>query len=674
MKKFDFLTPLKFLPLVGFLLLICLYYVIHKPFDGGGISRIVSSVWCLIMAFAIVALAGGLGRWMLNRLLSGEKNLTILSFVLGLGSLSLVFLLVGMIIGIHPWWAWTVLIALTVLLRRHIFRWVIDFFSESVDIWRHSESLGKVIGWICLIILFSTLVIAFAPPIKFDTLVYHLALPREYIELGNLNYRPGNMFWGMPQIGEMLYTWAMLLAGGRAAVCLGWLIGVITLGGLLQFAARRFNATVGWVAIAGLLSGYTLAASLSWGYIDWFTILFGLGVLILLDQWIETEGKKELILTGVLAGFCLGSKYTAGVIVLAVVAVILWKFFSSIFSKTVKNNNIRILITIVFSLFLFCLSVILITLPWWLKNFLGTGNPFYPFLFPSGAMDAFRLDFYQIPALDSIWETLLLPLTATFLGVEGAAGYSASIGPLLLGLGVFSWLPQPSQTEKQKQTTQMCLVIVLTGLLVWMVGSRFSGYLIQTRLYFAILPALAILSGLGFNGFSQLRPFGIRLQNVVGALIIMCLSYSAFEVSKNMIKTGSLEVLTNLESEEDYLSNNLGWYYPAVNEIANSQPNLNVMMLFEPRGYFCLPYCDPDEILDRWKHDLDTYEDPSKVLNAWKDQGFNHLLFNRFGADFVKESDSRYQSDDWEKLEELLSKLPMTADFGGAYYLYALTP
>jgi hypothetical protein len=673
MKKFDFRNPVRFLLLFGFLLVICLYYVIHKPFDGGFIARIGIQFYCLLIAFTFIASAGGLGKWILNYLNFESKFSSLLSLAVGTGCLSLTFLIISLVIGVHAWWGWIVFIFLVLLLSRHIIGWTNEIYRECVDIWQGSTLMGKIIGGLCFVIIISTLVIGLAPPVKFDALVYHLALPQEYIEQGSITHHPDNMFWGMPQVGEMLYTWLMLLAGEKAAVCFGWLIGVMSLAGFLQFVAQRYNATVGWVAIAALLCGYTMAASLSWGYIDWFAVLFGTCVIISLDSWVETEGRKALILTGVLAGFGLGCKYTAGVIILAALAVILWRVIIIIKNPSHLENQ-RGISYAIYSLCLFCLSILVITLPWWIKNILGTGNPFYPFFFPSGEMDSFRLDFYRLPASGSIWETIFLPFFATFFGLEGASRFSASIGPLLLGLGIFTWLPQPSQTEHQKRTSQMCFVIALSGVLIWMVGSRFSEFLIQTRVYFVLFPAFAILSALGFNGFSQLRPFGIRLQNVIGALVIMCLGFTSLEVSLSMVKMGSLKYLLNLETAEDYLGENLGWFFPAVHQISEDQSNPKVLMLFEPRGYFCIPYCDSDEVLDQWKHDLFLYKEPSEILQAWKAQGYTHLLFNRFGADFVKAGDSRYTIEDWEKLDNLLSGLSIKSNFGDAYYLYALTP
>jgi hypothetical protein len=86
------------------------------------------------------------------------------------------------------------------------------------------------------------------PPLKWDSLVYHLELPRQYIRLGRIGFVEGNLFVGFPQIGEMNFTWAMALRGGAAAATLGWVTGVIALLGVAGFARRLIGGRGGLMA------------------------------------------------------------------------------------------------------------------------------------------------------------------------------------------------------------------------------------------------------------------------------------------------------------------------------------------------------------------------------------------------------------------------------------------
>ncbi len=88
-------------------------------------------------------------------------------------------------------------------------------------------------------------------------------------------------------------------------------------------------------------------------------------------------------------------------------------------------------------LLFYCAGACAFPLFWLVRNLLLTGNPLYPFFIPAAEMDAIRLSVYQGAApYGEWWEGFLIPIRATLWGMESAEGYSVSIGPLLLLLGM----------------------------------------------------------------------------------------------------------------------------------------------------------------------------------------------------------------------------------------------
>jgi len=506
-----------------------------------------------------------------------------------------------------------------------------------------------------------TLLTALAAPIKFDALVYHLSLGQIFSAAGKIIYTPSNIFWGMPLLGEMIYLLAQLGAGLSSAVFVGWLVGVIGLVGIYGYTREKFGTGPGWVSIACLLAGFTLATSIGWGYVDWFAMLFGIAFIIALDLWHQSGSRKFIILVGVFTGFALGAKYTAGVLLVSGAVIVL-------FMNPKKAITSRLL-----DLLLYILVAGAVFSPWLVKNLIATGNPMYPFLEPAGAMDQFRLDFYRGNNPWGSWrEILLLPIYAVTTGIEGAPGFNASIGPLLLGLGLLSWIGWRSRPSKQKNALILSGLVVITGLSVWIIASRFSEYLIQSRLYYAIFPAAAILAGAGYHVFEYWEWKGVRFNRIVGALILLVMAINVFQISVDTISKNSLQEILALQTRQEYINNNLGWYGPTM-EAINVLPNdASVLLLWEPRSLYCLPKCDPDEVLDRWIHDRHLYGDPQDIFDRWKIDGYTHVLFHQAGADYIRRSDDRYSEADWDALEEVLAQLPDPVDFGGAYYLYSL--
>jgi hypothetical protein len=648
---------------VWFVLIVLLYFVTHKPFSPTLALNLARNFGHIFIAVSITAIAGGIGARVIPDMDIGSLAKLSLQSALGFGAIGILILIVGSVFGINTLYSWLGVLVLGMILWRDIIRWA-KAWGDLNKIWQDSQRFGKLIGFGVFLIFLATLITALAPPLKFDALVYHLTLPKIYINSGHVSYVPDNMFWGMTQLGEMLYTLVVALGGIQTATVLGWMFGVLAMVGLLGYANKIFGSQTAWIAVASLLSGYTLAVSLAWGYVDWLAILFGLAVFVSLDMWRVGGGLKELVVAGIFTGMALGVKYTAGVLLLAGLGVILYHAVINVMDRN------KILTNILFYL----IPAITISLPWWVKNGLSTENPFYPFFFPAGAMDQFRLNFYQIPSWGNWQDIVFLPLRATFFGVEGAPGYNASIGPLLLALSPLAFLRWSSRDEEQRRALTTAAIITVLGLAVWVISGQVSAYLIQTRLFLSIFPAIAFLAGVGFNSISQITWSGVSFRKIIGALVLFILGLSVLEVSVGTINQGAAKVMLGLQETDEYLSNNLGWYGKAMNEIRDLPSDSEVLMLWEPRSLYCLPVCNPDEILDRWAHDRYRYGDPKTILTSWQEAGYTHLLFYQTGADFIREDDTRYLTADWDALEGLIGDLPLLKDLGGAYYLYTLEP
>ncbi len=354
-----------------------------------------------------------------------------------------------------------------------------------------------------IFILCESLAVALAPPMEWDTLTYHFALPNAYLQNGHITYLADTMFWGMPQLTEMIYLPAIRIAGIEAAAVTGVLVGAVALLGLLGYVKSKFNNVAAWTAVAAVLAGGSLSWSLATGYVDWMGLLFGWSALAALTHWLEKQDRRMLILAGLFCGGAIGTKYSAGVVLIGAILVL---------GLMPRHQGWK---TFISNIFILGLTAAITSSPWWIKNFLGTGNPFYPFLFPSGAMDQIRLNIYEkAPAWRDWRAVILLPWQATFLGIGGKEGFSADIGPLLVGLSPLAWINWKSRSQAQRTAILTAAIITAAGFVLWAVGSRISGLLIQTRLYFAFFAAWAVLAGAGMDAIWNLKINKHPIRNV----------------------------------------------------------------------------------------------------------------------------------------------------------------
>ncbi len=425
---------------------------------------------------------------------------------------------------------------------------------------------------------------------------------------------------------------------------------------------EKINLTAGWISVACLLGGRSLAASLSWGYTEWLVMLYGVGVFVTLHTWRNAKKEKYLILAGVFAGFALGTKYTAGQLILIGLVLITWEGF--------HYKDRRLLV----NLLLFGSIAVLISLPWWVKNWQATSNPFYPLLFPSGAMTQARLDYYTGGIWGNWLDILILPWQVTVWGVEGRAGFSWSIGPLLLGFGTLSWIGWHTRGAEQKRLISTSVITTLTGFVIWALVSRWNGLLIQTRLYAAFFPAWAILGGIGFDALTKLRAAGVRFGRIATIVVLLVIIFNLIEIGGEVSQKAPFMVLGGGMPPASYRARTLGGYEGAMSALETLPSNSRVLMLWETRSLACLPICDPDEIIDRWYDDSLKYTDVEQILSAWRKQKYTHLLLNIKGAEFVRKNDSRINRESWMKLDSILESLPAPEMVSPGYKLYELDP
>ncbi len=661
------------------------YFVNHKPFSPSTALILGMGIYNLVTALLLTSLAGAVGRWVtrwvrgnmwIGRLLGPagatrpgqpEKPISlgpgvqlVLEAALGFGCLALVFLLVGFTLGVSRLVVWAATLILIVILRKDLGQWIRQWRGLGGLRARQPSLVNSLVIALALI-FFLTLLVALAPPVKFDSLVYHLTIPRLYLAEGRLYYPPENMFWGMPQTVELLYTWAMGLAGPPAAVTLSWVMAGLSVIGVVGLVSGVYRSQIGWAVGAILLSGYSLAISTSWGYVDWGVFLFGFGFFAWLLLWRKTSERTALLLAGLMAGMALGIKYTAGLLLPIGFLVVL-------IQTRERTNILR-------SLLIFGVPAVVVLLPWWGKNLLATGNPFYPLLIPGGEMDPARLAFYQDHHPWGGWlDVVLLPARATYLGLEGGPGYGASIGPFFLVFGVLAFFRWRTVPEDERDLIRIAGLVAGLGVLGWIIASRSSGLLTQTRLYLAVFPALAFLAGAGLNRISQLQIPEVRLGRIALILISVVLWLNVLQVAGRTLQMGSPGFHFGLVEPQRYLEDNLGWYARAMETLRSLPEGDRAVLLWEPRGYYCNPKCDSDEVLDRWVHKMRIGSTPDTVGSEWTAAGYTHLLVYRAGADFIRQDDNRYANTEWEALDLFLDGLPLQEDFGGTYELYQLQP
>jgi hypothetical protein len=631
------------------------YAVFHKPIVPLVALALARNAASFLAAGIGLAIAAGLGRRLFAEPHREGLVRGVIHVALGLGILALFVLALGVLGLLRAWILAATTLAIGLAVRRESWSWLAELLGGLRDAWPTS-GLGKVILGFSSLAVGVGLIEALAPPVHFDALVYHLALPAEFLHEGRLIFTPSNPFWGMPLGASMLYTWAWGLGGLGAATVLGWWVGLFALIGVWGMG-RQSSEAAGVGAVAALLAGESIAASLGWAYADWFAALYGLTLVALVERLSESPSPSGAAWAGLAAGFAFGAKLTAAAAVpLGLAAILL----------TVARRGRRRLA------WRYGLGAFAAALPWLIKNIVATGAPFFPFFGSSHAIDAFRQVLYRSAGEAApVWIRIAAPFVAPFLGVEGAPGFAFSMGPLLLGFlpGLLFLKPDGLRSLR------VAAIVVAGGGLAWSVAGGIDGLASQSRLHFWMFPAWAVIAGGGFAGLSSLTHAGIRFSRVAGGLLILSLALSAIAGLQRSVVANPLLPLFGLETTESYRARRLGAYALAMQAVRDLEPPARVLLLWEARGMDCMPSCVPDAWLDRWIVDRRRGGTSQRILAGWKAEGFTHVLLHQAGMEFVRgDANTFYGPQDWTILDATLAGQTQQAEFGDGYVLYRLGP
>jgi len=298
-----------------------------------------------LLAVAVAGAGWPVLHWLARR---GAPSRGLLAAGVGSGAVALAILGAGLC-GLcfrGPAWICVGLAALAGARRLRVPRWGWAF---GFPCWPLAAALAVAL----LLALLGSL----APEVSFDALAHHLAHPATWAADHRVHGLPYHFLALYPALGEMQYLLAILLDGPQLAklVHFGW--GLFTIAALIAWGRRSLPDAWALAAAAGFALLPYVQTVLMWAYVD----LAASGYLTL-GLMTAAAGGASPALLGVLCGLCAGTKAT-GVFAFVLVAGVLaarraprraWTWFA--------------------------VAGFLTAVPWGVRNWALTGNPFAPFL------------------------------------------------------------------------------------------------------------------------------------------------------------------------------------------------------------------------------------------------------------------------------------------------------
>jgi hypothetical protein len=465
------------------------------------------------------------------------------------------------------------------------------------------------------ILLLAGFVLTLTPENGKDALIYHLAVPKLYLLHHGFYFIPGNAFAGYPMLGEMHYLLALFLQNDILAKAMNYALLCGTLLGIGLFARHVLQnqqfPSLSMLIFVSIPSVFAISHA---AYNDLFVTFLTLAAIYSFFRWSEDRLSAWLILCGLFSGSAAACKYTALLATPLGCLGILWLAYRC---GNGAQETLR-------RLALYVAAALIAGSPFYLKNWIMSGNPFYPFfygIFGGRGWDGDQARLYDLFIQNlgmgrSLLDYLLLPWNLSLRAKMDSPQFDGILGPIFL-----LTLPFLAGLRHWETPVRLILIYVLLTFLFWAFSAQQIRYLIP------LFAVLAIVTGAIVTRYRcRKRIFGLLLCIVAGSL-----AFNGYHIVRDFMKISPLRAVAGIESRDEFLSRTLPPYrmYRFVNR--NLPPDARVFLLYMKNYTFlCDRDCYADSMFEAHTLQKILREESSaeNVRSRMKTIGFTHILYD----------------------------------------------
>lgn len=495
----------------------------------------------------------------------------------GLGTLAYLIFAAGIAGFLYAW----VILSIIALMGVLSFGEIIKFIKEIITT---AKSLGKsklkaaesftIFGMVALGALAIIPALAPSSGLDWDGLAYHLAIPKLYLAKHSIHYVPFISHSNFPFLTEMLYTIGLSLGSTGIAKLFHYAMYLGTAATIYSMCARHINVITGRIGALLFMSVPVIMWEAGVAYADLATAFYITLAVYAVLNWEQTKAHPWIIICGVMCGFAMGTKVLAAV---PIILLCVWILLASGRSKEWGSGFKLALAVGIISL--------LIGSPWYIKSYIYTGNPFYPFLYnifggkywSQGAADAYRgsqLAFGMGRSVDKLfmapWNLMANGTYFFDLPDPKNPKIWGLIGPAFIGL-----IPVYFASAGRNKTVLKIGVLSLMFGISWFILMQYSRYMIT------IIPLLCIPAAAAVDLANKEFKYAKHIVNGFTALCVILSITMGF-----IFSIGASEAAFGSISSEEYLSKTLD-VYSMESYINKTLPeDARIVIFDEVRGFY----------------------------------------------------------------------------------------
>lgn len=637
--------------------------------DASGITLILQHLLTITVTLALLAIVVAIGRTALRRgavPMDGAAEELALAAALGVGAVSTTLLIISFILGPAWYTLWGGLGLLALACRRDLVRLpgllrrcLSEVLGAQVQPHKHRLAAGAL-----ALIIVALVLLALLPPTDWDSLAYHLQVPRQWLLRGHVFMPEDNYHTAFIGVAEVLYLPLLSIGAASATQVLNvgmtLLLGLGTSVATREAAGPRASRVAFWLLLASpivVLVGVTPMVDVMAAFI------LIIAHVVVLKGLRPSPGHRLLLLGGLLLGIAFGVKYlglmyAAALAPLIVIAII-----------RIARGRYRQCAKLI--LVVGCAGL-LGAAPWLLKNTLLLGDPVYPFL--------------SAPRVE-LWMRPLYPDLAP-VGVDPGIFdvHRQMREPFALRAAIFT--PERLAPDEDARDSGPFLLLFLAPLALlvgpWrrvlpLLGPPLGyvvlvlGYSRYTSLRYLIpaIPALTATVAVLIDLVRQRLTGWGRAVLVIGLLVVAIPSPLA--IMKRLILKNAAFMALGYQSRKEFLSQywETRGYWTAVNWLDTHVPRGDrVIMLFEARGYYSESRVEEDLLLRNWAFLAPHAAEPGCL----RETGAKFILVNEGSYRYFVGRGVKPASLGWDAFPSFRSRCLKSLYQARGFTIYAIEP
>lgn len=542
----------------------------------------------------------------------------VFSVGLGLGCFSYIVLGLGLSGLLYDFIFYIIFVGLLGIFYSELWYFLRMVFVRITTFNLKYTTFSLVCGFFLLLTFILGIILVLVPTITFDVLVYHLAVPEIYVKHHKIIYLPYNCFSNYTFNCEMLFTLGLLLKGDLLAKSIHFLFGVLSALSIYSLSRRYVSPKTAFFSILTFCSMPLAIFVIPVAFNDFAITFYEILAVYSFINWYMNRASGWLLVCGISCGLAISVKYFGGVcFVILALSILILEFRQVGILKAIKTTV------------LFSFLVVLLNIPWLIKNLIFTGNPIFPLfynIFGGRNWSEFHHSRYLYEMTRySIGHHFLLKPAVFFYDISFKwggmdCGVKIPVGPIFIMI-----LPFIFFIRKFDFSIKYLCVFCGVFFLFWSYVCAVDRFSLPCFVLLCIVVSY-IIENCKFKKYLYL-------------LLVISLSWNLFNVSKIIYKNSYFMCLKKENSEKFLLEKSIIRDYYGVISYINHHlgPQSKILFIGETRSY----YCQRDKLVSS---QFDTNiilelicksKDIDELINKLKDLGVTHVVYNEIGASWL---------------------------------------